>query len=139
MHADSDIRAKDGKVDADTDPQHLLLHVVYSDYVSTVRKQALMQDIADTTIATAKITVKKGGRGAIPAQLTDAMKPDPVPDDPFDGKPLRYRIDDKGFVIYSVGQDGKFDGGKPGKVKGRYDVLFRYPVPAYYAKEMSGK
>ncbi len=35
-----------------------------------------------------------------------------VPVDPYDQKPLRYRQLDDGVVIYSVGADGKDDGGK---------------------------
>ncbi len=34
-----------------------------------------------------------------------------VPLDPFDNKPLRYRKDDQGVIVYSVGPDGKDDGG----------------------------
>ena len=33
-----------------------------------------------------------------------------VPADPFDGAPLRYRRTDRGFVVYSVGEDGKGNG-----------------------------
>jgi len=36
-----------------------------------------------------------------------------VPEDPFRGAPLRYRRLDGGFVVYSVGEDGKDDGGQP--------------------------
>jgi len=35
-----------------------------------------------------------------------------VPTDPFDGQPLRYRLQDDGFVIYSVGVNGVDDGGQ---------------------------
>jgi type II secretory pathway pseudopilin PulG len=35
-----------------------------------------------------------------------------VPTDPFDGQPLRYRRLAKGYLIYSVGQDGQDDGGR---------------------------
>ncbi len=35
-----------------------------------------------------------------------------LPVDPFDGAPLRYRQLAKGYVVYSVGQDGHDDGGK---------------------------
>jgi hypothetical protein len=41
-----------------------------------------------------------------PAQLTE------VPLDPFDGRPLRYRRTADGVVVYSVGEDGKDDGGQ---------------------------
>ena len=34
-----------------------------------------------------------------------------VPIDPFDGQPLRYKRLAKGYVVYSVGEDGKDDGG----------------------------
>jgi hypothetical protein len=35
-----------------------------------------------------------------------------VPLDPFDGRPLRYRRTADGVVVYSVGENGKDDGGK---------------------------
>jgi hypothetical protein len=34
-----------------------------------------------------------------------------VPIDPFDGQPLHYKKLAKGYVVYSVGEDGKDDGG----------------------------
>ena len=37
-----------------------------------------------------------------------------VPRDPVDGKPLRYRLNSDGtFLLYSIGQDYKDDGGDP--------------------------
>ena len=51
--------------------------------------------------------------GALPNSL-DALVPkflDAVPTDPFDGQPLRYKKLAKGYVVYSVGEDGKDDGG----------------------------
>ncbi|MBL8892642.1 MAG: hypothetical protein JNL67_21880 [Planctomycetaceae bacterium] len=35
-----------------------------------------------------------------------------IPDDPFDGRPLRYGRRDEGFLIYSVGVNGSDDGGQ---------------------------
>jgi len=52
---------------------------------------------------------------------------DAVPKDPFDGKPLRYKTLEKGYVIYSIGPDGKDDGGKervPDKQGGPDDIPF---------------
>lgn len=37
---------------------------------------------------------------------------DTVPQDPFDGKELRYKKLETGFVVYSIGEDGNDDGGK---------------------------
>jgi len=51
--------------------------------------------------------------GSLPDSL-DALVPKflaAVPTDPFDGQPLRYKKLTKGYVVYSVGEDGKDDGG----------------------------
>jgi hypothetical protein len=53
-------------------------------------------------------------RGTWPPAL-EALRPDflaTVPSDPFDGAPLPYRRLDDGIVIYSVGEDGRDDGGE---------------------------
>jgi hypothetical protein len=52
--------------------------------------------------------------GGLPERLDQLVPGDlkAVPEDPFDGKPLRYRRLDRGYVVYSVGEDGKDDGGK---------------------------
>jgi hypothetical protein len=42
----------------------------------------------------------------VPAYLKE------IPRDPFDGKPLRYRITERGYAVYSIGPDGKDDDGK---------------------------
>ena len=53
-----------------------------------------------------------------------------VPVDPFDGQPIRYRLLPRGYVIYSVGSDGRDDGGRepPERQKFRdtstYDITF---------------
>ena len=35
-----------------------------------------------------------------------------VPVDPFDGEPIRYILNDKGFIVYSVGDDGQDNDGR---------------------------
>ena len=55
--------------------------------------------------------------GQYPDELTK-LAPDylnPVPIDPFTGKPLAYRKVGKGFILYSLGPDQKDDNGKPEK------------------------
>jgi hypothetical protein len=52
-------------------------------------------------------------RGTLPDNLME-LSPvflDNVPEDPYDGHPLRYKKLVKGYVVYSVGEDGKDDGG----------------------------
>ena len=58
--------------------------------------------------------------GKLPERLDELVPKymEKVPIDPFDGKPLRYKRLEKGYTIYSIGEDGKDDGGqkrKPGK------------------------
>jgi hypothetical protein len=54
------------------------------------------------------------GTGELPESL-DKLVPqylDTVPLDPFDGQPLRYRLLNQGFVVYSIGEDLSDDGGQ---------------------------
>jgi hypothetical protein len=70
--------------------------------------------------------------GRFPEKLTDLMPNflPAIPIDPFDGQPLRYRLLEKGYMIYSVGRDGHDDGGreKPADWKSSdkttYDITF---------------
>ena len=53
-----------------------------------------------------------------------------IPGDVFSGKPLIYRPNEKGYLLYSVGYNGKDDGGRsydddpPGD-----DLVVRMPLP----------
>ncbi len=56
---------------------------------------------------------------ALPGSLQDLVPvflPE-VPTDPYDGKPLRFKRLNSGFVVYGLGRDGKDDGGAEGKEK----------------------
>ena len=52
--------------------------------------------------------------GKLPDKLVDLVPDylDAVPMDPFDGKELRYKKLETGFVVYSIGEDLSDDGGK---------------------------
>ncbi|MFZ2657434.1 MAG: hypothetical protein WAX69_21035 [Victivallales bacterium] len=41
-----------------------------------------------------------------------------IPVDPIDGKPVRYKKTEKGFIVYSTGSDGVDDNGNPGSNMG---------------------
>ncbi|MHC4617024.1 MAG: hypothetical protein ACYTEQ_04640 [Planctomycetota bacterium] len=70
--------------------------------------------------------------GRLPDALADLVPSylDAVPEDPFDGKALRYKKLTPGFVVYSVGEDGSDDGGKERpksrdrKADSSYDITF---------------
>ena len=71
------------------------------------------QQMALAAIAIERYRLKKG---RIPSELA-ALVPEYLPllpRDYMDGKPLRYRLGSNGgFQLYSVGQDGKDNGGDP--------------------------
>jgi putative SOS response-associated peptidase YedK len=48
----------------------------------------------------------------LPPALADLDGPAWMRQDPFSGDVLRYRADDSRFIIYSVGADGRDDGGR---------------------------
>ncbi len=50
-----------------------------------------------------------------------------VPLDPFDGKPLRFKKLEKGYVVYSIGQDGADQGGADRGDEGTDDENFDVP------------
>ncbi len=52
-------------------------------------------------------------QGRLPKTLDELVPTylDAVPIDPFDNQPLRYRLLETGFVVYSIGDDGSDDGG----------------------------
>ena len=58
---------------------------------------------------------------------------DRVPADPYDGLPLRYKLLDRGYVVYSIGPDSKDDGGveppRGPKPKALWDVTFVVEKP----------
>jgi hypothetical protein len=67
--------------------------------------------------------------GRLPDALADLVPGylDAVPTDPFDGKELRYKKLDTGFVVYSIGEDKTDNGGKEPPPKSRRrdcDVTF---------------
>lgn len=70
--------------------------------------------------------------GKLPEKL-DELVPQfliAVPEDPFDGQPLRYLRLEKGYVIYSIGSDGEDNGGRERPAdakstdKAHYDITF---------------
>jgi hypothetical protein len=77
------------------------------------------------TLRTARVAVAierfRLARGQLPRTLVelDPFGMRAMPDDPFNGRPLRYKKLAKGYVVYSVGEDGKNDDGDEKK-----DVTF---------------
>jgi hypothetical protein len=74
----------------------------------------------------------KKDAGKFPAKLAD-LAPNylpTVPDDLFSGKPLIYKPTDSGYLLYSVGANGKDDGGRSyGDDPPGDDLVVRMPGP----------
>jgi hypothetical protein len=83
-------------------------------------------DLARTGLAVERYRL---ATGKLPEQLTDLVPAylSQVPTDPFDGQPIRYRRTEPGYVVYSVTDDGKDNGGKEREDVGKnepYDLCF---------------
>jgi hypothetical protein len=101
-----------------------------------VLRAEITRRVAITAIALKRYQLRHGEYPADLSALVPEILP-AVPADPVDGKPLRYRRSADGtFVLYSIGYDGKDDGGDGGSpssarlsewVRGRDSV---WPQPA---------
>jgi hypothetical protein len=91
---------------------------IWKSYLSGTTKWILRSTVclaklraAETAMAIEQYRLAHGGQ--LPPCL-DALTPDylqQVPRDPFDGAPLRFKRLSRGYVVYSVGEDGHDDGG----------------------------
>jgi len=112
---------------------HILFHI-YSPRHSWIARLYL-KIIAEIRAARVGIAVHRYrlATGNLPGDLEDLVPSylDAVPEDPYDGRALRYDELETGFVVYSIGEDRKDDGGKDrptGKGKKRpssWDITFR--------------
>ena len=109
-------------VGKDKSAAHLLSTILYPAASGACTKVVEVQSKAAITRAACAVFVYKSKHGGYPSTLADA---DPKAADPFDGKPLGYRRTAKGFVIYSVGPTGTYDG-EDFDNKKRHEEVFRY-------------
>jgi hypothetical protein len=97
--------------------------------------QLEMRHVADRRVARTSLAVERYrlAQGKPPQGLDELIPTylDAVPTDPFDGQALRYSVLAKGYVVYSIGEDGNDDGGAERKRENRrsdgtpiWDVTF---------------
>ncbi len=85
--------------------------------------------IVVTAIALKRFQLKHGNFPEKLSDLTPVFLPS-VPLDPVDAQPLRYRRNADGtFLLYSVGENGKDDGGDPSLEKGVESPNFQWQNP----------
>jgi len=88
--------------------------LLFADFQTVYLKEATLEAMMLTTKAGLACKIYKNQTGHYPENL-DALVPglmDAVPIDPFNGKPLIYRLQDGGVLIYSVGSNEKDDEGR---------------------------
>jgi hypothetical protein len=79
---------------------------------------------AQAALAVERFRLAAGGLPDSLGQLVPVYL-EAIPKDPFDGEPLRYCQLAPGFVVYSVGEDGKDNGGQGQGDGGARDIVFR--------------
>ncbi|MCC6728633.1 MAG: hypothetical protein IT208_04765 [Chthonomonadales bacterium] len=126
--ADTAMKAVLASFDAD-DPAHILGREVLRVYERLPERRALVRARAHVLSAAAATLAYRARGGAPPERLTQAVAPAPA--DPFAEGPLAYRRDGAGFVVYSVGPGGAFDGRAPGFSTWEREALFLFPAPVY--------
>jgi len=93
---------------------HVLLHIIMPALSRVISID--VRTVAQLRTAQAGLAVQgyRLAAGRLPDTLAELVPTylDAVPKDPFDGKDLRYKKLEAGFVIYSIGEDGNDDGGK---------------------------
>ncbi|HEX5322358.1 MAG TPA: hypothetical protein VFW40_01130 [Capsulimonadaceae bacterium] len=99
------------------------------DLADDVSLRAQAQARAEITSAAAAVLAWKATHGSFPDALIDAMPA--APQDPFTGGALRYKNEGQGFVLYSAGPSGTFNGGSPQSEPAMSESVFRYPLPSY--------
>jgi hypothetical protein len=95
-------------------------------WCEAICRPTALRDMAIYALAAERYRLRHGqwpeALSDITADLLPAAWANRPPVDPFDGQPLRYRIDDDGLRLYSVGRNGRDDGGREDFYKG--DVVF---------------
>lgn len=102
-------------------------------FVRAIARAAATVRATECVIAIRRWQLRHGG---MPRDMATAIKGSPlksVPVDPYDGKPMRIALIDGQPVVYSVGRDGKDDGGRidcDRDMRPAGDLIYRLPQPA---------
>ena len=97
---------------------------------SFCRKTAEAEALVRVSRLGLRLKQQRAAQGAYPADLA-ALDLTDIPagrqHDPFTGKPLCYRLEGHGFVLYSLGPDGADDSGKPraGNAQTGFDIVWQ--------------
>jgi len=106
-----------------SNPAHLITIILMPTITKLAENNTRTRARVVVTLAAAAVLAQKAKTGAFPNSLTPGLT------DPFTSKPLLYRREAaSGFVVYSAGPTGTFDGGKAGEKAPAQESAFRYPA-----------
>lgn len=93
---------------------HILLHIFRPTFSRIIELDLTCAALMQTARVGIAVERYRLATGNLPDTIDDIVPTylDAVPKDPFDGKNLRYKKLDIGFVVYSIGEDENDDGGK---------------------------
>jgi len=107
----------------------------YTDFFNayfSAMKNLTLHEMVITSIAIKRFELTYGKAPSDLSALTPAFLP-ALPRDFMDGQPLRYRLNpDNSFTLYSVGDDGRDDGGI---AKSEREGQSKYPVSPWYGRD----
>lgn len=117
------VEAKNAEIESSRSLSNFLLKVIVPVYPEAI--DAATSAHADRAMAQTYIRALDYRRqhGRLPADPADLGE---MPDDPFSGEPIIYKARSNGFIVYSVGRNGRDDNGKRGQDG---DLVIEYPMP----------
>ena len=94
-------------------PRHILTRLLVPALARSFIEDSKNAARLRTALAATAVERHRLKHGKLPDGLNDLVPEflPAIPDDPFDGAPLRYKKLAKGYVVYSVGDDRVDDGG----------------------------
>ena len=109
-----------------------IAHSAFNAFIQVLARWKATMRVAQGLVAVRRWQLRHGGE--LPPSLAAAVKEagwSSVPLDPYDNRPIRFAVVDGQPTVYSIGQDGRDDGGKIDNVKSpdSGDVLLRLPKP----------
>ena len=98
----------------DTPRIHAIVQMISSPFGRVITLDVREMASLRTAVTALAIERYRLATAGLPKTLADLVPAylDTIPKDPFDANDLRYRTLEAGFIVYSVGEDGKDNGGR---------------------------
>lgn len=95
-------------------PRYKIIAMLFPNLTTVMFKKATLEAVLETARIGIACKIHKNANGSFPENpaLLSPGTLAKIPPDPFSGKPFIYRLQDTGFIVYSVGSNLKDDGGR---------------------------